>query len=156
MIDNAIDARGGWQRGEIDRYSVVPRFLDNMFNSAVSSSPNNISIWNDVSISSKLNVITTARHPGWWPRLSMEIRQPTSVEDLRTLLMQTTWIPFAVGRGLWHFGHMDGGLTMWHHPKCIHKLGLPYNLDLLFNALNINMAKEKAENLWDMGLDYGL
>ncbi|KAL7569381.1 hypothetical protein ACA910_010467 [Epithemia clementina (nom. ined.)] len=159
MIEMAQDARDGWMvRGEMDRYQVVPRFLDNIFQSSSSSSSplSHQSVWNNETLLSKLHILTTMRHPYWSWGVQMVIRSPQSLDELRIMLRQTTWIPFAVGRGLWHDGHMDGALSIWQHPKCARSAGLAIHLDLLFNALNIGLGRDKATRFWNMGLQYGL
>ena len=155
MIDKAEDARSGWMNGKLNRYEVVPRFLDNMLNASASPS-NNHRIWKNDQVLSKINIITTVPHSQWPWGGQVATRNPTSMEDLRTMLLQTTWIPFAVGQSWWHLGHMDGAFSLFYHPRCASTVRLPINLDLISNALNIGLDREKATEYWELGLQYGV
>jgi hypothetical protein len=72
------------------------------------------------------------------------------------MLVQTTWIPFAVGDDLWHLEHMDGAFSIPYHPRCEHHVGLAPDLDLLANVINVNLGRAKVEKFWNNGLLYGL
>ena len=135
----AVSMQTQWKNGQISRYDVVPGFVDYLLQSNATQQMD----------FSKLNVLTTAKN-GWF-RVRLDIQKPTSVESLRTLLLQTTWIPFAVGDGLWYQGHMDGGATALVHPRCEVHLDLPLDFDLLANIVNVNLAREKVEKFWNFG-----
>ena len=92
------------------------------------------------------------------PLLAPVIRTPTSIDELREMLLQSSWIPWAVGHGWSHQGHLDGGFTMPWHPSCAKRAGMLVltNWDLMANILNVNLSRKKAEALWDAGLAHGL
>jgi hypothetical protein len=78
------------------------------------------------------------------------------------MLLQTTWIPFAVGESLWHedsttgTSHMDGAFTMPFHPKTTHTLGLPFSPEILLNVINVNISLEKVKQFWSAGVARGV
>jgi hypothetical protein len=108
----------------------------------------------DLSFFNRLNVLTTVRDSRFG--LKTSTRTPTSVDSLRTLLIQTAWIPFVVGNELFHEDHMDGAFYLFGHPRCEHSIGLPGNLDILANILNVNLAADKVQKFWKMGIERGL
>ena len=160
-----------WQRGEISRYQVVTNFLDELLlDESAAESANETThsqrrrrrisrrsgLGNQSSdILSKLHIITSTRG-GWLFGLRPAIRTPTSLEELHEMLLQTTWIPGAVGAGLWHRDHMDGAFTTPLHPSCAHQVGLAVNLDLFANVVNVNLSRKAVERFWNWGLEYGL
>jgi hypothetical protein len=50
---------------------------------------------------------------------------------------------------------MDGGFTMYNHPRCAYSAGLPLQLDLLLNILNINLNADQLQRMWDAGQTFG-
>jgi hypothetical protein len=105
---------------------------------------------------SQLKVITTKpNHKDGWG-VQTAIRTPTSMADLRKLLVQTAWIPLVTGDELLYQGHMDGAFDTAHHPKCDKTLGLPADWVLISNILNVNLDKASLERLWRKGMAYGV
>jgi hypothetical protein len=106
---------------------------------------------------SQLNVITTNpnHHNGWGVQTT--IRTPTTMADLRELLIQTAWIPLVTGDDLLYQGHMDGAFDTNNHPKCDKSFRLPaFDWDLVSNILNVNLDKTSLERLWQKGMDYAV
>ena len=108
----------------------------------------------DPALLSRLNIMTAV--PGGWLGVKTSVRTPSSIEALRTMLVQTTWIPFAIGSDMWHHEHMDGAFSVHQHPSCEHHLGLAFDLDLMANIVNVNLGRSKVEKFWKKGLAYGL
>lgn len=158
IYEKAYDAQTKWKGGHISRHDIVEYFLNDLLYGnplANASSPPQI----DASVLHKVNIITTARVGAFG--LKTEIRTPTNLEELHEMLLQTTWIPFAVGSQLWHYGadgvaHMDGAFLAFTHPRCGTNLGLANDLDLILNILNVNLGRDKVEKLWNAGLSHGL
>lgn len=139
-----------WQKGEMSRYKVVETFVDGL----LSEDKGSVSM-NDPSLLGRLNILTTTVHAGWFGTKTSS-RTPSNLESLRTMLMQTTWIPAATGNGLFHKQHMDGAFSVLTHPACEHKLGLAFDFDLIANIVNVNIGPEKVAKLWKLGLQTGL
>ncbi|GKY94159.1 hypothetical protein MPSEU_000382000 [Mayamaea pseudoterrestris] len=162
MYDMAHNVQKQWQNGTIDRYSVVRTFLDDLLNVAAAevntSGVQNTSATNErlelTSALSKIHIITTTQHG--WMGAKTEIRTATNFGDLHEMLLQTTWIPFAVGNGLWHKQHMDGAFTALRHPTCQRSMGLAMHPWLLANVVNVNLPRSGVEAFWNLGLNYGL
>jgi len=113
----------------------------------------------------RINVITStwdAQH-----FISQRIQQPSSVEHLKELMIQTTWIPFVTGSSFWkregdNF-HNDGafaGLFKHEHffypSQYHHSLLLPWSFDLLSNGLNILLGHDRAVHYWEEGYSRGV
>lgn len=64
--------------------------------------------------------------------------------------------PLATGNALTYNGHMDGGFSLWQHPRCSKSVNLPLDAGLILNSLNVNMGRDEAFRLWYDGLAYGL
>jgi len=165
VYENARDKQLKWQTGRIDRYDVVEAFLDEfIYDTRTSSEGYNVlaagPLTNkvariDPTLLSKLFIITSEWR-GWFGGLKRAVRTPTNPEELHDMLMQSTWIPYATGRHLWHKNHMDGGFTGLFHPRCKYYVGLAPDLDLFLNIVNVNLGRDKVERLWNKGLSYGL
>lgn len=156
MYDIAVRVQKAWQTGQVERYSVVKVFLDELLfgTSVVNGSSPTIPVIDDAALS-KINIITTARTG----RLSLKtvVRIPSSVADLHQMLLQTTWIPYATGDGVWKNEHMDGAFTaLLDHPSCGHHVGLAMNPWLVANIVNVNLPTTDVERFWNLGLEYGI
>lgn len=136
-----------WRKGHVGRYDVVDEFLGELL------AENHTNALN-AEMLQRMNIITSVKH-GYFG-LKPVITTPSSVHDLRKLLIQTTWIPFATGSDLWHHGHMDGAFTSSHHPRCHHDVGLLFDIDLLANFINVNLSRNKVKKFWDYGVARGL
>jgi hypothetical protein len=149
-----------WKSGQLDRYDVVTAFVDDLLfgrHSFVSSINNDTAIMRLRSSDlSSLNIITTTKKENRWWGIQMSIRTPQTIQELRTMLIQTTWIPFAIGNDLWYDKHMDGAFTTSYHPQCQYNVGLAFDWDLYNNVVNVNLGRDKVEKFWKKGLEYGL
>lgn len=133
-----------WQDGSLHRYHIVEQFVDNLLQDQDF----------DEDILSSLHILTSV------PQKPMGFRAvlntPRNMEELRTMLMQTTWIPMAVGSEFTYKGHLDGAFSAMQHPICHKKVGLASDWTLLTNTLNVNLGKDLVEQFWQLGLDYGI
>ena len=148
LYDIASTARDQFLNGERHRYDIVEYFVDNMLEK-VDDTQRLIDSFD------KLHVLTSVTDPkSKLPASQME--SPTSMEHLKDLLLETTWIPLAIGSHYSHKGQLDGAFSLFQHPTCKEKVGLAWNFDLLINGLNPNIGAEKVSKFWNLGLDYGL
>jgi hypothetical protein len=113
MWNMAYNIQLQWKSGQLDRYAVVTAFVDDLlFGRRQQSATNTSLLQNNSTIRlnpmdlSSLNIITSVKSR-WWG-VQPSIRTPESLQELRTMLIQTTWIPFAIGNDLWYENHMDG------------------------------------------------
>lgn len=167
MSDLAFGVQRRWKEGTLDRYDVVPSFVDGLLFDAAGVEGQKRDIMSnatapvmaDADLLSKINVITTIKD---MVGVRSVIRTPRSIGELRDMLIHTTWIPWATGDGLWTKDkltgdhHMDGAFSATTHPRCTHHLGLPFMLDLFMNILNVNLGRDKVENYWNAGIMLGL
>ncbi|GMH60906.1 hypothetical protein TrRE_jg1144, partial [Triparma retinervis] len=125
----ALDAQGRWRDGELGRYSVATDFVDTLLSK--SPGPDSASVSDD-SWLPKVKVITTS-----WYGLVPVVTQARTREELKGLLIKTSFIPFATGFGLSaEDGEMDGGFSMLLHPRCKRAIYLPVSWDMVSNILN--------------------
>ena len=183
IYQEAVRIQNQWKEGTLHQYNVVGQFVDFLLyddnnvkdhnitgnssrQQALSSATTTVddssiaaaTPLRDPHVLSTLHIITTKKKTK--PHsfgIEMEIRSPTNVEELHEMLLQTTWIPFVTGNGLWRNGRMDGGLTYLGHPTCDVSATLPlHNLDLLWNSLNVNLGASDVEQFWQSGRSSGL
>merc|ERR1712008_89128 len=107
MSEMAFGVQRKWNEGEISRYDVVEDFVELLLPSGVGFGD---------ELLERISVVTLTEGVG------SNIRQARSVAELREMLIQTTWIPFATGWGIWNKDkrggrHMDGGFTFFSHPR---------------------------------------
>lgn len=153
LSDICFDVQSRWKQGVTKRHEVVTDFLNHF-----TQTPHVQRLLNNSHHLSKINVITAVRsgHHG----IKSSVRTPTSLEDLYTMLLQTTWIPFATGEKLWHTSadgvqHMDGAFSAHDHPLCTETIKLPWSWKLRLNALNVNLGKDLVEEFWQEGIESG-
>ena len=185
IYQQAVRIQNQWKEGTLHQYDVVEQFLNFLLyddnnvknhnitgNSSRQQALSNATTTTDDSSSisaaspllrdpgvlSTLHIITTKKKTKTHSfGIEMEIRSPTNVEELHEMLLQTTWIPFVTGNGLWRNGRMDGGLTYLGHPTCDVSATLPiHNFDLLWNSLNVNLGAPDVEKFWQSGRSSGL
>jgi hypothetical protein len=155
--DVAVDAQKQWQRGEVSRYDVTEMFIDGILYGLGAKERSEQALrpeLRDPNALRTLNIITSVRDG--WGGLKTSIRTPSNTMELKEMLLQTTWIPFAISRDLWHEEHMDGAFTLLDHPRCAHHLGYAAEIDMMLNALNVNLSREKVALYWKRGLAQGL
>ncbi|KAG7340016.1 hypothetical protein IV203_006419 [Nitzschia inconspicua] len=191
-----------WLDGSLHRYEVVEAFIDRMMDTLettiLSHDGNNNSMVESPlyqqflhTIQNNLFVVTsapmsstaTALQPNRRGLLRATLQRPNDLASLKQMLLQTTWIPMAVGSSFSHQGHLDGAFTVWQHPSCRRNVGLVMpkrkqssilhengvwaivrsysNLlsdawMLWSNTLNVNLDKQAVENLFQMGLKHGV
>jgi hypothetical protein len=164
MWNIAYNVQTQWKQGQISRYDVVATFVDDLLygpDRSFTSSTKNLTVslespslrLRPLDLSS-LKVITTV-NDGWFGAKT-SIRSAETVSELRAMLIQTTWIPFAIGNGLWYSGHMDGAFTTPFHPVTELAVGLELDWDLYANVLNVNLGRDKVEKFWKKGTVMGL
>ncbi|KAL3794328.1 hypothetical protein ACHAW5_009888 [Stephanodiscus triporus] len=162
----SITIDGGSTEGLINQTNATQR---NLINPTQYTSNRNGNSLQDVL--PRINVITST-----WNRqhlFSRSIQKPSSVEHLRRLLIQTTWIPFVTGSSFWkqddNYYHNDGAFVgllqsliplsdsepLFQPRRHRHSLLLPWNLDLLSHSLDILIGREKAVQYWTEGLKRG-
>jgi hypothetical protein len=143
LFDSALSIQSNWKSGSLSRFDALETFVDDLLghNSTL-----------DVSAFSKVKILTSVPTISGW---ELHVDSPVDMAHLRTLLIQTSWIPFVSGNNLWHStGHMDGGFSRLQHPTCRLHISLPWDWNLLANAFNINMRKEEGERYWNLGLNH--
>lgn len=116
---------------------------------------------------SKINIITST-----WSKnnliITQSIRSPSTVLELKQMLLQTTWIPFITGPALGKQDksgeyHNDGAFAALFYgwkslfgEDAVHAdqydMKLPWDIDLLWNGLNIVLDYDKAIHFWNKGL----
>jgi hypothetical protein len=211
LVDNATASGAGyedlyamaraiqveWLEGSLHRYEIVETFIDRMMSTAASLTKN-VDEREAVdglmspayrrflqTIRNNLYIVTSVptasgKSPGGV--LDATLLTPHDLSSLKRMLLQTTWIPMAVGSSFAHQGHLDGAFTIWQHPACRRDVGLvvprrkhsstqddAFNptgrnfIDVLLdswklwsNTLNVNLGKQSVEELFRMGLEYGV
>merc|ERR1711862_895961 len=151
VMDHAFHAQNLWSNNEISPYDLVSIFIDRLLESMEKNYQDEGSM-NEL-VFNRMNIITTTLGIG------TNIRKANNKEELRELMLQTTWIPFITGKGLSivdqnGYKHIDGGFSRYLHPKCQTYLSsMPFRLDFLW-TLSPNLSEEKVLELWNDGLSY--
>ena len=147
LYESASGIQQHFWNGTLHRYNVLETFVDSLLDHS-----NN----DDFSkLFSNVQIVTSIPDPTFGFRAS--INTPTSKAHLKTLLIQTAWIPLATGSHFSHGGHLDGAFSILQHPECPHTLGLAKtNPTLMMNILNVNLGGGAVQRLWDSGMAHGL
>ena len=178
-LDLAIGSRERLLAGDIGRYEVVERFVDGLLDFAKTT--HEVVIENDhcpTMVCQAMLDRNETRSTEWFSRLSIitsswsynntyflekNVRRPSSTEDLKSLLLDTTFIPFLTGET---FGraksnlaqHNDGALAVWfdnligrQSSSSGHVLRLPKTLLLWSNIFNMWLDRKTAVQIWNEG-----
>jgi hypothetical protein len=170
VLDSALDIQSQWKAGSLHRYDVIQVFVNNLLTCQQDSSSGLMPCvededgkllhpLEDVSILDRLHIITTEIDATSGSLLSWVKpveRKVQNVKELKHILQQSTWIPYVVGNGLSLDGHLDGAYTFFAHPTCEYHAGLTTDIDLLLNVVNIDLGRDKAEQLFQKGRSYAL
>ena len=186
VIAQASSSRDRWIEGEISRYDVVEDFVDGIlsnvhlnakFESECSlyqaNGTQEVDTNNIHCHLPRINVITSS-----WDTttmLSQSTQTPRSLDHLRLLLIQTTWIPYVTGSTL---GKIDDETGMYHNDGALaglfqnifsssngllsrpsrhdYSLLLPWKLSLLLNSLNLGLDHDRAIYYWEEGRRRGV
>ncbi|CAB9501465.1 expressed unknown protein [Seminavis robusta] len=151
-LSMALNAQEQWMNGTISRFDVVSQFVDSMIAVGQERTLN-------AKVLSKLRIITTKSN-GWLQQRETVIRTPKSLEDLKTMLVQTTWIPGATGNAFSFEEHSDGAFSSATHPSCPTTVGLPQlsrkTFSFFANLLNMNLKPAQAHAFSKSGMELGL
>lgn len=145
VSDIAFGLQQRWRTSNISRWDIVEHFVDGILAS------DNLYFLNqnlNAALLEKINVLTTTRGG------RMSIRKAQNISELKDLLIQTTWIPFATGWGFAKDGHFDGAFSSLCHPICGTHYVLPMKFDVFVNALNPALDERQVEQLWRSGVRY--
>eukprot|EP00816_Leptocylindrus_hargravesii_P005670 CAMPEP_0196803124 /NCGR_PEP_ID=MMETSP1362-20130617/2547_1 /TAXON_ID=163516 /ORGANISM="Leptocylindrus danicus, Strain CCMP1856" /LENGTH=218 /DNA_ID=CAMNT_0042174567 /DNA_START=378 /DNA_END=1034 /DNA_ORIENTATION=- len=143
VSDIAFGLQQRWRSNNISRWDIVEHFVDDILkNDSLQVLHQNV----DANLLERMNVLTTTKEG------SMSVRKAQNISDLKDLLIQTTWIPFATGWGLSKDGHLDGGFSSFVHPICGAHFALPMKLAVFVNVLNPALNQKQVEQLWRSGV----
>ena len=165
VFDMALTTRERWKKGYISRYQVVEDFIDQMLDPEDGSSDDDIHKHAGTtrmtnSMLSRIHVVTTKLNLQSLNIFEPVSTSPGSVSELKTLLLQTSFIPFVTGDGFWYSTnssqekYIDGAFSSYQHDTCHALLDIPNDPKLLWNTLNMNLLREDAELFWQMGLEF--
>ena len=160
LLGKALEAQQLFFSGSIDRFEVVEFFVDailkpNKDEFELTNYTDNSKGVEWIEELKKIHILTTGSNGKY------HSRQAENFIELKTLLMQTTWIPYVTGRSMWRGNHenfddllhMDGAFTMHVHPRCDGvKLGLPLNWNLWRSILSPSLDKDKALEFYKYGI----
>jgi hypothetical protein len=194
-----------WLEGSLHRYDVVETFSDRMMDTLTSMSllqdnahadslarrprerfwhaiQNNLHIVTSKPATTTTTTTTNSVKSRHALLLDATMQRPHDLQSLKRMLLQTTWIPMAVGSSFSHQGHLDGAFTVLQHPSCRRDVGLVVpkrkhysnenhgwlatansylalisdSWKLWSNTLNVNLGKQEVDDLFQMGFDYGV
>ena len=153
VFDMALTSRKRWKNGEMNRFQIVEDFIDQMLMHNGHAKLSNSTLSRIHVVSTKLNL--QSLNP-----FEAVSTTPNSIDELKTLLLQTSFIPFVTGDGLYYSTgdstekYVDGAFSIFQHDKCQARLDIPNQPKLLLNTWNMNLALEDAKSFWEMGLGF--
>eukprot|EP00543_Licmophora_paradoxa_P014338 CAMPEP_0202470318 /NCGR_PEP_ID=MMETSP1360-20130828/81274_1 /ASSEMBLY_ACC=CAM_ASM_000848 /TAXON_ID=515479 /ORGANISM="Licmophora paradoxa, Strain CCMP2313" /LENGTH=255 /DNA_ID=CAMNT_0049095983 /DNA_START=74 /DNA_END=841 /DNA_ORIENTATION=+ len=153
-IEYAAAAQNRLKNGAItNRETVVKEFINDIVQE-------DTPLFRKPGLLSRIHIITAV--PNGWMGTKSLIRSPSNANELKEWLLESAWIPWAIGNSMWYQDsfsggyHMDGVFSLHDHPVCAYSV-VPMSLDwdMRLNTLNVNMGRSKAERFWYMGLSGG-
>jgi len=143
VFDATYDIQLRWRNGNLTRYDMVEEFLELLV-------PRH---YYDLveRFLPRMNVLLTTASTG--VKVS---NAAVDYNELVTLLVQTTFIPKATGKG-WYFEgrdgerYLDGGFSRRLHPVCDYTVRVPMTWDTTIHTLNPGFGRETAFELWEFG-----
>jgi len=185
VVELALSARSKAVKGEISRFDVLEDFVERLLDV---SQPTTISMMANqnqnrtdrlISGNNKLgnlernlpniNILTSTydlQHvASTGGLLGRNVRTVYTIAELKTALVQTTWIPSITGRSFASLDRMSGtyhndgafsGLFRGFGMGFDLSLLLPWDLALLSNSLNLFMTTDQALEFWRSGVQRGI
>jgi len=141
VAQSAVDIQRRWKDGKISQYDVASIFVDDLLD--LTGKPGNRLLQDEWL--KQVYVLTSS----WYTGANMKVAKNRG--ELRELLVQTSFIPFATGFGFNHEGSNDGGFSLLFHPRCEDNVMLPLTFQMFANILNVNMSMETVSELYDVG-----
>ena len=147
------DIQQSWRVGNISRYDMVDWFVDEL----VTTSP---TAAKELDFLNKINVLVTTAKDG------VQMRKAQDLQELKDLLIKTTWIPYVTGKGILKqtvnattmFGahhqeesFVDGGFSRNLHPACEKNINVPVTWKTTIHSLDPSFDRETALHFWRMG-----
>ena len=121
-----------WNEGRLHQYQVVESFIDGLLSPVLDNDNNKeqqqqqeeafletirnnlyiiTSTYDDNSNNSSTNMLSSIIP-------TAIIQQPTNIQELKQMLLQTAWIPLVTGSSWTYKNQMDGAFSTFQHPKC--------------------------------------
>lgn len=88
-LDIALNIQERWKSGQIARHHVVGEFVDSLLNTTSSTKSSLLSV-EESSVLERMHVITSVKDK--WFGMKTHIRSPRTSDELREMLLQTTWM----------------------------------------------------------------
>mmetsp|Transcript_17957 Transcript_17957/g.39822 ORF Transcript_17957/g.39822 Transcript_17957/m.39822 type:complete len:284 (-) Transcript_17957:1911-2762(-) len=181
VVELALSSRSRVVHGEISRFDVLEDFVESLLDDG--SQPLAMSMSNqnrtDQLSASKLrnlerhlpyiNILTSTydmQHVASTGGLvGRHFRSVSTIAELKTALVQTTWIPTITGKsfasldmmsGAYHNDGAFSGLLRGFGVDFDLSLLLPWDLALLSNSLNLFMTTDQALEFWRVGVQRGI
>jgi hypothetical protein len=197
LYNMARQIQKDWSDGRIHRYQIVEIFIENILQNLDEIKQRQPSTYTRIVSTMERNLYVTTTVPSS-PRfnggrggiLEATLQQlppsssssyddsddstTTQIRHIKRMLLQTTWIPIAIGPSFTLEGHLDGAFSAIQHPKCKRQVGLevipPRSVrrtksyksllvdfwKLWSNTLNVNLPKHDVDHLFHMGYQYGV
>jgi hypothetical protein len=139
---SALEIQGRWRDGDLSRYAIASSFVDDLLD--LTGKPENLLLADPWLV--RVQVLTSS----WYTGASLTTAKNRG--ELRNLLIQTSFIPWATGLGFNHEGENDGGFSLLFHPRCKHSVMLPFTWTMIKNFLNVNMGMDTVAELYGVGM----
>jgi hypothetical protein len=140
-VDNTYDTsysiQQAWLQGNITRYDMVDWFLQDVVFPVY-----------EMNFLPRIHVLVTTASQG------VHIETASSLEELKDLLIKTTWIPYVTGEGVMSGEedyYLDGGFSRVLHPTCETNLRVPVTWKTTIHTLDPGFDRETALDFWRMG-----
>jgi len=88
-LNIALNIQERWKTGQIERHDVVGEFVDTLVNTTLSTMSNLLSV-EESKVLERMHIITTVKDK--WFGMNTHIRSPRTNDELREMLLQTTWM----------------------------------------------------------------
>jgi len=152
-----------WQQGKLSRYDIVEHFVDGLLNNTcnINLETCNYSGNGDRDALSRIKIVTSSlnlRDPRYG-LFTYHSRSPLDIHQLKEMLLQTTWIPYATGNVFRLIDrkkgdyHIDGAFSATAHPRCSRKMGLPLSVEFIMSSLNPAIERSHAVHFYNLGLN---
>ena len=156
IYETARSVQEDWLNDNSHRYDIVDSFLHKVLPDDSHDEPNIQALLPHLHI-----LITTVDH-------GVMVQTPQTIHHLRSLLLQTTYIPLVTGPAfaLTVSAHpddnnvtshakttrvLDGGFSRTLHPNCEQTWSVPLTWKLAWHTLNPGLEQDGARSFWEMG-----
>jgi hypothetical protein len=138
-MDMYKDLQKEWFDGSLSRFDILGKVTDQIFEKT------GVAEMGDderKGVLGRINVMLTGED------LRLAIKKAETFEELKSLALQSSWLPGITGNSLFLDGYIDGGISILGHPTFERRVP---SFPFIFSGLRISTHHSEAMEMYEKG-----